>query len=201
MTGPGRAALLSNTYPLFVSLFGALFFGERLKPRVFACIALCTCGAVLVMRDGSGASLVGDLVAIGSAVFAGVGVNFVRRGTRSENPFMLYLSPCLLGLPLFLFVGPADAHGASAGGALGLLFLVGAGALSFLAQALMAYGYRSVPAGKGSVVFYLETALTVLLGALFAGEVFNLRFAIGLAFILGGLALNHIRPRPEAHAA
>jgi drug/metabolite transporter (DMT)-like permease len=195
MTGPGRAALLSNTYPLFVALFGFLFFGERFSPRVFACIAICTCGAVLVMRDGSGASLAGDLVAIGSAVFAGVGVNLVRRGSRTENPFMLYLSPCLMGLPLFFFVGPLWRVGpASGSGALGLLFLLGSGLLAFLAQALMAFGYREVQAGRGSVVFYLETVLTVLLGAAFAGERFNLRFAAGLALILGGLALNHLRP-------
>jgi drug/metabolite transporter (DMT)-like permease len=195
MTGPGRAALLSNTYPLFVALFGFLFFGERFSPRVFACIAICTCGAVLVMRDGSGASLAGDLTAIGSAVFAGVGVNLVRRGSRTENPFMLYLSPCLMGLPLFFFVGPLWRVGPAAGsGALGLLFLLGSGLLAFLAQALMAFGYREVQAGRGSVVFYLETVLTVLLGAAFAGERFNLRFAAGLALILGGLALNHLSP-------
>jgi drug/metabolite transporter (DMT)-like permease len=205
LTGPGRAALLSNTYPLFVAIFGALFFGEGFRPRVLASIALCTCGALLVMRDGSGATLAGDLIALGSAVFAGVAVNIVRKATQYDNPFMLYLSPCLFGLPLFFFVGPtgraaeggaASALGAASlgGGAAGLLFLLGAAVFAFLAQALMAYGYRSVQAGKGSVVFYLETVLTVLLGALFAGEVFNLRFAAGLALILGGLALNHLRP-------
>lgn len=201
LTGPGRAALLSNVYPLFVAVFGALFFGERVKPRVFACIAICTCGAVLVMRDGSGASLAGDALALGSAVFAGVAVNFVRRATQTDNPFMLYLSPCLFGLPLFAFVPAAGwTAGAASGGLLGLALLVGVGAVAFLAQAFMAYGYRSVQAGKGSVVFYLETALTVLLGALFAGERFNLRFAAGLTLILGGLALNHLRlprRRPE----
>jgi drug/metabolite transporter (DMT)-like permease len=197
LTGPGRAALLSNTYPLFVAVFGALFFGERLKARVFACVAICSCGAVLVMRDGSGASLAGDLLALGSAVFAGVAINFVRRATQTDNPFMLYLSPCLFGLPLFFIVPEAGAGalGAAleAGGMPGILFLAGSGLFAFLAQALMAYGYRSVQAGRGSIVFYLETALTVLLGLAFAGERFNLRFGLGLALILGGLALNHIR--------
>ena len=190
MTGPGRAALLSNTYPIFVALFGAMFFGERLRLRVFVCIAICTAGAVLVMRDGSGASLAGDLVAIGSAVFAGVGVNLVRRGTKTENPFMLYLSPCLLGLPLFAFV-PSGIPAPAA--TVGAAFLVGVGVMAFLAQAFMALGYESIPAGRGSVVFYFETALTVLLGALFAGERFNLRFGLGLALIIGGLVLNHAR--------
>lgn len=194
MTGPGRAALLCNTYPLFVALFGALFFGERLTPRILGCIAVCSCGAFLVMRDGSGASLAGDLVAIGSAIFAGVGVNLVRHGIRSDNPFMLYLSPCLFGLPLLAFAPAGSAGAAAAGGAIGLLLLLGVGIGAFLAQAFMALGYKSVPAGRGSIVFYLETALTVLLGALFAGEKFNLRFGGGLALILGGLAMNHVRP-------
>jgi drug/metabolite transporter (DMT)-like permease len=201
LTGPGRAALLSNTYPLFVAVFGAIFFGERIKPRVFACIAICTSGAVLVMRDGSGASLAGDLLAIGSAVFAGIAINFVRRATQTDNPFMLYLSPCLFGLPLFFFAPAGGSAGLSGGGAAGILFLLGVGVVAFFAQSLMAYGYRSVQAGRGSIVFYLETALTVLLGALFAGEKFNLRFGAGLALILGGLALNHLpsrSPNPPA---
>lgn len=204
LTGPGRATLLSNTYPLFVAVFGALFFGERLGPRVFVCIAVCTGGAVLVMRDGSGAALAGDLLAIGSAVFAGVAINLVRRATQTDNPFMLYLSPCLFGLLLFAFVPAGEAAKALGGPGpeiVGVLLLAGVGVAAFLAQALMAYGYREVQAGKGSVVFYLETALTVLLGALLAGERFNLRFGAGLALILGGLALNHARlparrPRP-----
>ena len=108
---------------------------------------------------------------------------------------MLYLSPCLLGLVLFAFVpAAAELPGAGgSGGPVGLLLLFGVGGGAFLAQALMAKGYASIPAGKGSVVFYLETALTVLLGVIFVGERFNLRFAAGLALILGGLALNHVR--------
>jgi drug/metabolite transporter (DMT)-like permease len=189
LTGPGRAALLSNVYPLFVVLFAALFFGERLSPRILASVAACTAGAVLVVRDGSGAALAGDLLALGSAVLAGFAVNIVRRATQTDNPFMLYLSPCLFGLPLFAFA-PAPAAG---GGAVGIALLAGVGVAAFLSQALMAYGYREVSAGSGSVVFYLETVLTVLLGAIFAGERFNLRFAGGLVLILGGLALNHAR--------
>jgi drug/metabolite transporter (DMT)-like permease len=198
LTGPGRAALLSNTYPLFVAVFGGLFFRERFSLRVFLCIGICSLGALLVVRDGSGASLSGDLLALGSAVFAGIAVNFVRRASQDDNPFMLYLSPCLFGLPLFAFIPPGG--GAAAGGYVGIALLLSVGVMAFLAQAMMARGYRSVPAGKGSVVFYLETALTVLLGALFAGERFNLRFALGLALILGGLALNHLRLPSKAAA-
>ncbi len=198
LTGPGRAALLGNTYPLFVALFGALFFKERLEARSLLSLAVCTAGALLVMRDGSGAALLGDLLALANALLAGMAVNYVRRASAAgDNPFVLYLSPCLFGLPLLAFAplpsGPPPAS------AILLLALVGLG--SFSAQVLMSIGYRSVPAGRGSVVFYWETALTVLLGFLFGGESPNPRFLLGLCAILAGLWLNGGRPRVAKAAA
>jgi drug/metabolite transporter (DMT)-like permease len=187
LTGPGRATLLGNTYPVFVALFGALLFKEALSGRTMLSLAVCTGGAVLVMRDGSGAALSGDLLALGSAVFAGLAVNCVRRASsRGESPFILYLSPCIFGLPI-LAVAPMPSAPVGPW-PLALLLFVGCGA--FVAQALMSVGYRSVPAGRGSVVFYWETALTVLLGFLFGGEKPTLRFGIGVVVILGGLWLN-----------
>jgi drug/metabolite transporter (DMT)-like permease len=198
LTGPGRAALLGNTYPLFVALFGALFFKERLEAKSLLSLAVCTAGALLVMRDGSGAALSGDLLALANALLAGMAVNYVRRASAAgDNPFVLYLSPCLLGLPLLAFAPlPASPPPASA---VLLLALVGLG--SFSAQVLMSIGYRSVPAGRGSVVFYWETALTVLLGFLFGGESPNPRFLLGLCAILAGLWLNGGRPRGAKAAA
>lgn len=198
LTGPGRAALLGNTYPLFVALFGALFFKERLEARSLLSLAVCTAGALLVMRDGSGAALLGDLLALANALLAGMAVNYVRRASAAgDNPFVLYLAPCLFGLPLLAFAplpsGPPPAS------AILLLALVGLG--SFSAQVLMSIGYRSVPAGRGSVVFYWETALTVLLGFLFGGESPNPRFLAGLCAILAGLWLNGGRPRGAKAAA
>lgn len=188
-TGPGRASLLSNMYPLFVPIFGAVFFGERFHKKTLGSLALCTLGAILVMRDGSGASMTGDFLALGSCVCAAIAVNFVRLASKTENPFVIYLSPCVFGLPLFLFAPLPQTVPAP----LSIFFLVAVGVGAFTAQSLMAHGYKSVPAGRGSLVFYWETALTVLLGALLTGERFNLSFALGLGFIVLGLWINSRR--------
>lgn len=194
MTGPGRATLLSNTYPVFVSLFGALLFKEKITWRTLASLAVCTLGAVLVFRDGSGASPAGDLFALAGSLLAGIAVNFVRKASRAGvDPFMLYLSPSLFGLALFLWA-PLPQGGIPA---TGLLLVVAVGIGAFLAQAFMAYGYRTVPASKGSIVFYWETALTVLLGVLFAGEVLMPRFLAGLGCIAAGLWINMMPSAPN----
>lgn len=196
IAGPGRATVLANTYPLFVALFGALFFGESFRARTFIGIGVCICGAILVARDGSSANPLGDVLALVSAVGAGFAVNAVRRAAAHDDPFMIYLSPCLFGLLLFPFarVGEAAAHA----GWVGPLLLAAIGIFALLAQALMAHGYRSVSAGTGSVVFYSETILTVILGILFAGERINGRFLVGLAFILIGLRVNQSPGKPRS---
>jgi S-adenosylmethionine uptake transporter len=187
LTGPGRAVLLTNTYPVFVTIFGALLFRERTTKRIVASLALCVVGAVLVVRDGSGANLIGDLLALGGSVFAGLAVNYVRRASKAGvDPFLLYLSPSLFGLPILAFaVFPTTNPGP-----LPLFFLLSVGLGAFLAQILMAAGYRKVSAGRGSIVFFLETGLTVLLGALFAAEALTLRFGIGLLLIFAGIWWN-----------
>jgi len=187
LTGPGRAALLSNTYPLFVTIFGALFFAEKPTRRIVGSLAFCLVGAVLVVRDGSGAKLAGDLLALAGSVFAGIAVNYVRRASKGGvDPFLLYLSPSLFGLPVLAFASlPSGPPGAAS-----IFFLVAVGLGAFAAQALMARGYRSVSAGKGSIVFFLETGLTVLLGVLFAGEAFTARFGLGLVLIFAGVWYN-----------
>ncbi|MBN1243923.1 MAG: DMT family transporter [Spirochaetales bacterium] len=194
LTGPGRATLLTNIYPLFVVVFGALFFGERPGIRIVASLALAIGGVALVVRDGSGSSLPGDALALTGAVFAGLAVNFVRRASHSGcDPIFLYLSPSLLGLPLF-FLAPLPSV-APTGAA--ILFLVAVGIGAFMAQLLMTTGYRSIPAGQGSVVFFAETGLTVLLGTLIAGEIFTIRFLAGLVLIVFGLWLNRARSIQE----
>jgi drug/metabolite transporter (DMT)-like permease len=175
---------------LFVAVFGALAFGEPLRPRLAVSLACCLAGAACVVGDGSGADWRGDAMALGSALLSGLAVNIVRRlSAAGENPFAIYLFPCLFGLPL-LAIAPAPPGGLAGPGLVPLFCLLGVGAGAFAAQALMARGYRTVAAGRGSVVFYWETGLTVALGALLAGERPNLRFFVGLALILAGLRVN-----------
>lgn len=184
-TGPGRATLLSNTYPIIVAVVAFLVFREKPRIRSIVALGLCAIGALLVVRDGSGASLLGDALALGSAVFAGFAINIVRIIAPFESPFMVYLSPCLFGLPTLLMragtQGPLDPTG--------IVFALIVGLLAFIAQILMVSGYKTVPASRGSVVFYFETGLTMVFGILM-GERPNIQFFAGLALIACGLVTN-----------
>jgi drug/metabolite transporter (DMT)-like permease len=70
-----------------------------------------------------------------------------------------------------------------------LLFLIGL--LTFVAQILMTYGYKEVPASKGSMIFYLETILTIFLSLMIVDEIITTRFIIGCTLVILGLVINN----------
>ncbi|HRZ89950.1 MAG TPA: DMT family transporter [Spirochaetia bacterium] len=184
-TSGGRATLLGNTYPIFVALFAALFFRERLSRAAVPSLALCTLGSALVLNDGAGYPTTGDVLAILSAVFAGLALNHLKRARATEDPFTLYLSPCLFGLPVSAVLsarGVAFAPGA-------LALAAGIGVVVFLAQICMTWGYKHVPVSRGSRIFYLETLLAIGFGALL-GERLRPAFFAGGALIAAGLAFD-----------
>ncbi len=55
----------------------------------------------------------------------------------------------------------------------------------------MAYGYKEVPAAKGSIIYYLETVFTILLSLVIVNEVITARFIIGCALVMLGLIINN----------
>lgn len=184
-TSGGRATLLGNTYPIFVAVFAALFFRERLRGAAIPSLALCTLGSALVLNDGAGYPTSGDVLAILSAVFAGLALNHLKRARNTEDPFTLYLSPCLFGLPVSTALAAKTAvfHP----GALALA--AGVGLVVFLGQICMTWGYKHVPVSRGSRIFYLETLLAVGFGALL-GERLKPVFFVGGALIVAGLTFD-----------
>jgi drug/metabolite transporter (DMT)-like permease len=186
----GRATLLANTYPLFVAIIGYMIFKEKIVRNTIGSLIFCTAGVLLVLNDGSHYNIFGDLIALGSGIASGFAVHFIKKGRETDNSFIIYLSPCLFGLAMLPLTyrefGSVNPKGFL------LLFLIGL--LSFLAQFLMAYGYKEISASKGSVVFYLETALAIVF-SIFIGERLSVRFLAGLGLILLGLLINNSRFR------
>jgi drug/metabolite transporter (DMT)-like permease len=187
MTSSGRATLLSDTYPVFVALFGVLFFRERIGIGQIAGLILCICGSTLVFYDGSSYPVAGSLICIGSAVASGVAVHFIKRSRESDNSFLIYLSPCIFGFMITCF-SAKDAVSISSSGDAVLLILVGV--FAFIGQIFLAWGFRYVPATAGSVLGMAEILFSITLSLLFLGEVMKPRFFAGGALIIAGLLVN-----------
>lgn len=188
-TSGGRATMLSNTYPIFVALFGRIFFGQKLLPTAIPALALCTLGSVIILNDGSGYALAGDAMALLSAVFAGLAINHLKRARATDDPVSLYLSPCVFGLPVVASLALATGGMPVAPQPGALAMAVGLGVVVFGAQILMTWGYKYVNAASGSRVFYLEIIFAVALGALI-GERLKPAFFAGAGVIMAALSLD-----------
>jgi drug/metabolite transporter (DMT)-like permease len=193
LTSSGRATLLVNTYPLFVAILGFLIFKEKISRNTIVSLVVCTTGVLLILNDGSNYNIYGDMIALGSGIASGFAIHFIKQSRETDNSIVIYLSPCLFGLAVLPLAyrefGIINPRGFA------LLFLIGL--LSFLGQFFMAYGYKEILASKGSIIFYLETALAIAF-SIFIDERLSARFFAGLGFIILGLILNNYRETKDA---
>jgi drug/metabolite transporter (DMT)-like permease len=107
----GRAAILGYSMPIFSAVFGAWFFGERLRARAWVGVAAAALGVLLLLwhelSNLAGRPLGVLLALIGAATWA-VGTQQMRRHTvplptASVTFWMLVLSACTMTLLSLVF--------------------------------------------------------------------------------------------------
>jgi drug/metabolite transporter (DMT)-like permease len=199
----GLAAVLNSTTPFFTILFVVIAFrAERLTVPRFTGIVLGFAGvAVLTGTDVTritSASVQGQLAVLISSICYGLAFAYARRYLRGEAIVLagcqiliafLIISPFALALgdPLGSRITPAIAGSILA---LGLL-------TSGLAYILYYRLISDIGATMASYATYLIPLVGLFLGWLVLGERIGLQSALGVAFILTGLAIATVLHRPE----
>ena len=185
-TGSGRAILLANTYPVFVVVFGYLFFKDKIRLNNLIGLAFCVVGVLFVCFDRSRYGIAGTLLALGSGVTSGLAVHFIKKARAHNDIFIVYLSACIFGVAASSFSAPEAAKIQSWNVLLPLIIV---GVFALAGQLAMGYGYKYTTAVKGSIIGFTEIPLTILLSSFF-GEEMKPRFFLGMAVIVIGLLIN-----------
>ncbi len=123
MTTLAHAALMVGTMPVLVAGAAAIFLHERLDRTGWFALAGSTAGAAMIALSHSqstegSASIVGDLLVIGAAVFALVWILASKRLLLHHNPVAVSCDTVLSGtamLALWVLLrdGPPPVHGIS----------------------------------------------------------------------------------------
>jgi drug/metabolite transporter (DMT)-like permease len=185
LTSSGRATLLTYTYPVFVAIYGYLFFKEKLTTKTIISVILGVTGILFVFYDGSHYPLYGNLLGLMSAVFAGIAIHYIKILRELHNSIMVYLPACIFGI---LFTLPSIREGINLTfNSFALLALIAI--TVFIAQMFMSYGYKHVSPTRGSIIALTAVPLVILF-SYFIGEEMKIRFFIGTAFIIAGLIIN-----------
>lgn len=192
MTSAGRVAILFNMQPFFTLLLLPLFVaGDRLTPRRWLGTGFAFAGVALVLgeRGGGGASLVGDLLALVSAVGWTGNIILNKRMPGHFNPVSMVFWNCAGAIPLFaalsLALEPAEAWRFTASAVAGVLYLgVVAACLGFV---LVAWLTRAYSASRVNVFVFLSPVFGVLIGWAVLGEAVTLMQGLGALAVAAGI--------------
>ncbi len=193
LTSAATATLLDNTAPIWVGIGAMLVFGERLKGRYWAGLALALTGAAVVTGFNPAAGFVpnrGDAIAFGGATFYATYLLVTQRGRRNldslsylwlvvaTSAVALTLASLALRLPLFGYSIRSYASLIAVG-----VFSQAGGWL------LINYALGYLPASTAVIVLLGQPVVTGLLSIPLLGEMLTTRQVVGGLVVLTGIYL------------
>ncbi len=190
--GLGKGTVIICSYPIFASIFSAIFLKEKLRLLNVASIAVAFAGIYLISSDGSNGlwafSVFGkyELLTIFGAVLGGIAVTLIRKLHDTDDSMAIYFSQCAVGLCIVIV--PACKGGIAIGPA-GMLLLAGIGISATIGQLLMTEGYKYMPVRTGSLLCMLDPVLAYIAGVVIFAEPVAARSVIGAVFVVTACAL------------
>ena len=188
--GLGKGMVLVSSYPIFASIFSAIFLKERLRAINFAAILTALVGVYFVAYDkGQDFTLLVfgkyELLAVLGAVIAGVAINLIRKLHDTDDSVAIYFSQCVVGM--WLVIIPAF-RGGTAVGLKAVFILLGMGASITVGQLLMTEGMKYVPVKIGSLLLLLDPVLCYIAGVVIFSEPLTFFCLLGSVLVVGSCA-------------
>lgn len=194
LTRAGRAAIMTNTYPLFVALIAHFVVpGDHMTRRKGLGLAFAFGGICFVFRDnfigGTGGFLTGDLLTLLGGFLLGLLIVVTNRLIQHINAYRVLVSQMVIGVPIF-FILSAIFEGKAGYGfsypALFALLYQGAGiaGFCFVAWTLLLKDY---PPSRLSVFFFTTPLWGILLSNLLIGEPITVGLTIGAVLVALGI--------------
>jgi len=195
-----RASLIVATNPVFIALFSALLFKDRLTVTRIAGIALCLTGAVVVISRGDIMALLNHGIGTGETFILGCIVSWVSytligRGVLKEiSPLVAVTYACLSGTVILslpaVWEGIIPAlPGYSLASWLAILFL---SILGTVIPFVWYYeGIKALGPTRAAVFINFVPVSGVILGWLILDETINLSLVLGALLVISGAWLTN----------
>ncbi|MEA2779963.1 MAG: hypothetical protein QOK29_1507 [Rhodospirillaceae bacterium] len=193
MTSVANATLLGNSAPIFITLVGWLFFGQRFSPLFLLGLGLSIGGAGLLVGisfDLGQRPFLGDLLGVGvGAFYAGYIILVVRLRSRFSTATVMGVSgvfTCLVVLLIALLSGERLMAETLQGWAV----LFGLAWLSQVAgQSAITWSLAHLPAAFGSVSLLINPVAAAIFAWAALDERIGPLQALGGVIVLAGIAL------------
>lgn len=185
--------LILFTYPFFVVVFGALFFGQPISLRVLLAVGLSYVGLMLIFTGKMGMHGADAAIGAGLVLAAAIAFAFYQLFARTQIAVTgprLFTCIAMTGAAAgafiqFFLTHPPDALMVSGRVLLlGVFLAIGATVLpSFFINAAL----HRIPAQANATIGTLSPVATILLAVVILGEALSVRDMIGAAMVLAGV--------------
>ncbi len=184
--GLSKGMVLVSAYPIFASVFSAIFLKERLRVINFAAILTALVGIYFIAYDkGQDFTLLVfgkyELLAILGAMIAGIAITLIRKLHDTDDSPAIYFSQCVVGM--WLVTIPAF-RGGTAVGLKAVFILLGMGASISVGQLLMTEGMKYVPVKIGSLLLLLDPVLCYVAGVVIFSEPLTFFCLLGAVLVV-----------------
>jgi drug/metabolite transporter (DMT)-like permease len=191
----GLAGILQAAAPLFTVLILTRFGSDRVTGARLAGVVLGFVGVALLVGAHTGGDLLAALAVVGTAAcYASAGV-FGAHKLRDTHPFVVGAGSMVIATVLVAPFGipslPAHMIGGKELGSVLVLGLVCTGVAYMVFFALL----RGAGAARSILVTYLVPSAALVYAVVLLGEQVRVTALVGLALILGGVALGAQRRR------
>ena len=191
-TSIAHSLAIVYTAPVFVAIFSLIFLGEKLSVRQWMGIGVAVLGVAVLAGfepEFTRRMLIGDLMALGSAITFGI-YSVAGRSQRDRYPLFVYAGT-VYGVAALWLIPPAvvsftpDGYTLAAVGSILALGLLPLG----LGHTLYNAALRRVSATYVNLIATQEVTGGILLGILLLGEVPTVNSVIGALITLAGIVL------------
>ena len=187
------AMVLFYSFPAFAALFSPLIFGDRIRVYEILCILLALTGVAVLFDFQMEGSLLGQTMAVLSAVFAGLTIAIIRKLRENHGSVIIYFYFCMIGS--LLCIGPFLHDPQFPGNGLEWLIIGGILFTSIVAQILMNHGFRYCKSWEGGLFMTTEVIFAAVFGIIFLSETLSWRLWIGGLLIFSSAAAFNLQHR------
>ena len=186
------ALIIFYSFPAFSAICSFIIYQERIGLPEIACITTVLIGVGILFDFHLAGGLLGQIIALAGAVFAGLTVTLIRSLREKNGPVTIYLYFCTMGIlvtaPMFASHPILPSTPVEWGMIIGFILA------SLTGQLLMNQGFFYCRGWEGGVLMSSEVIFTAGVGIIFLGDPVSWRFWVGGSLILVSvIALNRLK--------
>jgi len=182
--GISKGTVILYSYPIFATIGGVIFLGEKVSPRKWFVILFSFVGIYLISTsEAQGLSGFGkyDSLAIMGALCAGMSVVLVKKLRDTDSSYAIFFAQSAVGF--WLVILPANGASSEIGMSGGIILLA-IGITAAVGQLMMTYAYRHLPVSTGSLLGMLVPVFNISIGVIGFNEDISRRCISGIIIVL-----------------